>query len=296
MKPVPELAALEIAQSTRGYMPFGLTHYKASWVEGSDKWPEPAWPVPAELNQYLYGTSKPALMSPLLLRGDFEPGELAITVKQVSARASLVVTADGVRVLSKTFLPAAGQGEWEESVYKPAWQIHQAVYDKRYTAALPSRAREIRLELVDGDWLTFSKIELGSMALEPRDVEWGVRQRAYALDPKGRASPVDGETGMDKKVLYERHVKPWVELSQEAKIGVHVGEWGAYSHTPHSAVLAWKTDCLSNWKRAGFGWALWNLRGGFGILDSQRKDVAYERLGGHALDRRMLELLKEDLL
>jgi aryl-phospho-beta-D-glucosidase BglC (GH1 family) len=293
-KPVPELAALEIAQSTRGYMPFGLTHYKASWVEGSDKWPEPAWPVPVELNEYLYGTSKPDLMSPLVLHGDFAPGELAITVKQVSARASLVVTADGVRVLEKTFLPAAGQGEWKESVYKPEWQIHQAVYDKRYTAALPSRAREIRLEVVDGDWLTFSKLEIGSIALEPRDVEWGARQRPYEVGRDGRAHPEGGETGMDGAKLYERQVTPWIEFSRTARIGVHVGEWGAYSHTPHAAVLAWMKDCLANWKRAGFGWALWNLRGGFGVLDSQRRDVSYESLAGHALDRRMLEMLKED--
>jgi endoglucanase len=38
---------------------------------------------------------------------------------------------------------------------------------------------------------------------------------------------------------------------------------------------------------------LWNLRGSFGVLDSQREDVAYEDFRGRKLDRAMLELLRE---
>lgn len=39
---------LGIAQSTRGYEPFIFTHYRASWVEGSDKYPFPSWPLNTE--------------------------------------------------------------------------------------------------------------------------------------------------------------------------------------------------------------------------------------------------------
>ena len=42
---VPELASLNISQSTRGYMPMGVSHYKASWMPGSDTWAEPTWPL-----------------------------------------------------------------------------------------------------------------------------------------------------------------------------------------------------------------------------------------------------------
>jgi endoglucanase len=52
------------------------------------------------------------------------------------------------------------------------------------------------------------------------------------------------------------------------------------------------SDCLAVWREAGWGNALWNLRGSFGILDSERKDVAYEDHRGHKLDRKMLELLR----
>ncbi|WP_256004056.1 glycoside hydrolase family 5 protein [Pedobacter deserti] len=84
---------------------------------------------------------------------------------------------------------------------------------------------------------------------------------------------------------------PWKKLSDQG-VGVHVGEWGAFSHTPHDTALAWMEDNLKIWKENGWGWSLWNLRGGFGILDSGRTDVAYEDYQGHKLDRKMLDLLQ----
>ena len=44
-QPVPSLAGLGIAQSTRGYEPMRISHFKASWVGGSDQWEEPRWPL-----------------------------------------------------------------------------------------------------------------------------------------------------------------------------------------------------------------------------------------------------------
>ena len=85
---------------------------------------------------------------------------------------------------------------------------------------------------------------------------------------------------------------PWIELQKQG-VGVHVGEWGCYNQTPHAVVLAWMSDMLATWKNANLGWSLWNLRGAFGVLDSERKDVAYENFRGHQLDRKMLELLRQ---
>jgi endoglucanase len=42
--PVLSLAGL-VAQSTRGYEPSRISHYKANWMKGSDEWPEPTWPL-----------------------------------------------------------------------------------------------------------------------------------------------------------------------------------------------------------------------------------------------------------
>lgn len=145
---LPGLADLGIAQSTRGYDPFKLTHFRANWVNGSDQWPEPTWP------------------------------------------------------------------------------------------------------LKEGDQL------------------W------------------------DKERLRRERIQPWREL--EAKgVGVHVGEWGAFEHTPHAVALAWMRDVLELWQEAGWGWALWNLRGNFGPLNSNRKDVRYEEKNGLKIDRAMVELLRQ---
>jgi endoglucanase len=148
-EPVFDLAGLGIAQSTRGYEPMRISHYKASWVMGASKWPEPTWPL--------------------------KIGE--------------------------------------------------------------------------------SKV-------------------------------------VDKETLARERIQPWKKLEQKG-VGVHVGEWGAYNCTPHQVVLAWMRDCLALWKEAGWGWALWNLRGSFGVLDSQRADVEYEDFRGHKLDRQMLAVLQQ---
>lgn len=144
--PIPSLADLGIAQSTRGYQPMGVSHYMASWV-GGEKWAKPTWP---------------------LKRGG---------------------------------------------------------------------------ETLDREWLSKDRLE------------------------------------------------PWRKLAKQG-VGVHVGEWGAYNKTPHCVVLAWAKDWLELWREADFGWALWNLRGSFGVVDSGRDDVKYEDLEGHKLDRKLLELIR----
>jgi endoglucanase len=148
-QPVHSLVDLQIAQSTRGYQPPRISHYKANWMKGSDTWPEPTWP----------------------------------------------------------------------------------------------------LKIKEGD-------------------VW------------------------DKTRLHKLDIAPWKELEMKG-VGVHVGEWGAFNRTPHRVVLAWMRDQLELWKAAEWGWAMWNLRGAFGPLDSGRADVDYDDFRGHKLDRAMLKLIQE---
>ena len=72
-----------------------------------------------------------------------------------------------------------------------------------------------------------------------------------------------------------------------------IGEFGCRNKTPHAVTLAWMEHCLKLWQRHGLGWAIWNLRGHNGVLDSGRADVDYEDFNGHKLDRKMLELLQK---
>ncbi|HNR35850.1 MAG TPA: cellulase family glycosylhydrolase [Candidatus Hydrogenedentes bacterium] len=101
-----------------------------------------------------------------------------------------------------------------------------------------------------------------------------------------------GNTTCDRASLEKSAIKPWKTFESEG-FGVMVGEFGAYNKTPHKVVLDWMRDCLSLWHKAGWGFALWNFRGSFGILDSARADVVYEDWRGHKMDRAMLELLGE---
>jgi endoglucanase len=101
-----------------------------------------------------------------------------------------------------------------------------------------------------------------------------------------------GRKTIDRDWLRVDRIEPWKKL-EASGVGVMVGEWGAFNKTPHEVVLAWARDLLELWKEAGWGWALWNLRGGFGIVDSQRDDVAYDDIDGHRLDRKLLDLLRK---
>jgi endoglucanase len=94
----------------------------------------------------------------------------------------------------------------------------------------------------------------------------------------------------NREKLRAELITKWKPLVDQG-VPVHVGEWGCFNKTPHDACLGWMTDLLALWKQAGWGWAMWSLRGTFGIVDSGRADVAYEDFNGHKLDRRMLELL-----
>jgi endoglucanase len=101
----------------------------------------------------------------------------------------------------------------------------------------------------------------------------------------------DGDTVWSRTTMRQRQVESWGWL-QARGVGVMVGEFGAYNRTAHHVVLAWMRDVLQIWQEAGWGWALWNFRGPFGVLDSGRTDIAYDSWRGHKLDRMMLDLLR----
>jgi endoglucanase len=140
-------------------------------------------------------------------------------------------------------------------------------------------------------------------------VELGVAQSTRGYDPMEvshyQASWVEGadkwpeptwpaqlhNQKADKEFLRRDRIAPWLALERRG-VGVHVGEWGAHNRTPHKVALAWMRDCLELWREVGWGWALWNLRGSFGVLNSGRTDVSYEDFRGDKLDREMLKLLQ----
>jgi endoglucanase len=89
-----------------------------------------------------------------------------------------------------------------------------------------------------------------------------------------------------------RTFQPWGDLAMLG-VPIHFGEMGCYKHTPPEVVLAWFDDTLSVLNDLHTGWALWNFRGPFGILDTERSGTKFEDWHGHQLDRALLNLLQK---
>ncbi|NQV35302.1 MAG: cellulase family glycosylhydrolase [Phycisphaeraceae bacterium] len=159
-----------------------------------------------------------------------------------------------------------------------------------------------RIIIIDG-------LSVGNRVVENM-IPTGVVQSVHAYTPAGishyRASWVDKNQSFptptwpllnkDGSVKYDRakleaHYAPWAELAKKG-IGVHCGEAGCYSKTPYDVFYAWYSDVMDILKGHGIGYALWNFRGSFGILDSGRTDIELEDWHGHKLDRRLLTLLQ----
>ncbi len=281
-QPVPELKTLQVAQATRGYAPGTLTHYKASWMKGSENYPVPSWPMLARPNGYFYGDGKKEWRSPLVVRGMFPAGtKVALHLTKFSYTADLAIKADGKIILQKAFTTTAGQRQPELK------DILETV--------LPADAKEITVSMDKGDWVTWKQFRLAPpgrpAVLLETSTDWGKPQATWSVGTDGVARCDTAKVECDGDLLWTQQVEPWVKLC-DSGVGVMVGEWGCHNRTPHPVMLAWARDCLANWKRANFGWALWNFRGSFGILDSDRKDVQYEDFRGHKLDRALLELLR----
>ena len=122
--------------------------------------------------------------------------------------------------------------------------------------------------------------------------QWVDRKRNFpeAKWPGGFASQLEGL--WDRERL-ERHYGMWAAMAENFHMGVHCGEGGCFNQTPYDVTLRWMEDLLDVLKQFNIGYALWNFKGGFGILDSERKGAQYVDFPGHQLDKKMLDLMKK---
>jgi endoglucanase len=114
---------------------------------------------------------------------------------------------------------------------------------------------------------------------------------AWPVAVAGEGAKWDGL--WDRERLRRQCVEPWKEL-EALGVGVHASELGCFNRTPHAVAVAYLGDLISVLEEAGWGWAMWNFRGPFGIVDSGREDCAYEDFHGHKLDRAMYEAARGD--
>ena len=297
---------LGIAQATRGYAPHNITHYKANWIEGSDNFPLPTWPV-FLLPKYLYSFYKDDVpRSVFRIEYDFNMAySLDVNVGTVSNEARLIVKADGKIIYDRLFKSGSGKGEWTQAVYNRRWNIYQNIFNKDYRIDIPAGAKAITLEVTDGDWMSVNDLKFSPVcktavsgtaipfSVTPNIPDWGAVIPSVKVSANGQFITESAHV-QNGEWLKNTYIKPWDELIKNGG-GAMVGEWGSHNRTPHDVVLRWMEDNLLNFKDAGMGWALWNLTGSFGVLNSGRNDVNYENYNGYKLDREMLNLLRKYL-
>lgn len=295
-EPIPEFMKYSnVVQATRGYHPGTISHYRASWAKGSDTWPEPTWPV-VKVGGYLYGPMKKEFATDLVLEGPLPAGaEVALAFDRMSGSVTLAATAGGTEIARLVLDPAARTNEWTRSPKEPKYSIYEARNGARFAARLPSAAGRLEIRAVAGDWVTFRELAVrlpdGTRRAAGTDITWGLKQAMWRVAADGRILP---PPGVRDDAMLAGYLQPWRDIAAKGE-QVFVGEWGCYNKTPHAVTLAWMKSWLELWKGADMGWALWNFRGSFGILDSGRADVAYEDWNGHQLDRQMLTLLQQYL-
>jgi len=279
-----------IAQAFHSYQPFRLTHYKAGWVDGSDSWPVPSWPILA-INSYLYGTWKSELKSPLVFLGNFEAGTvITINVNQVSIRSTLRIKADNQTIYSKEFVCGAEPDDDFTEVINTQWG-YQNISNKDYSLVLEDSASKLSVENSDGDWMTLNSISIkngnDSTTYYLGDNSWGKKQSTYKIEQNGKIKTEEGED----LTPFEDY-KTNFALAKANNIPFMVQEFGVYNQTPHTTTLAFLNDLIEFCNEQNVGWALWNLNGSFGILNSGRSDCTYEPYNGYLLDRQMFEILQ----
>ena len=279
-----------IAQAIHCYDPFGITHYRAEWVDGSDTWPLPRWPM-LWVSDYLYGPWKSEYESPLVIEANIPRGaEIIVNVRQVSVESTLQIKADSNIILSKKFICGPDTGADFSQVVNTQWG-YQNISNKDYSVVLPSDGSRLTITNTQGDWMTFNKITIksgtGELVIIPGNTTWGAKQDTYKITSEGKITDVNGNPVVALSTLTHT-----LETAHTENIPVMIQEFGVYNKTPHEVTLSWLTDVVSVFNKNKVGYAMWNLIGSMGIINSERTDCTYEPYRGKLLDREMTAIMQ----
>ena len=296
-----------IGQATRGYMPEAVSQWKP--VRAGVVQPLPEWPrdglAPAGV---MAGPAKPHLAAPLELKCA-GPGEFTFFPGRVSGECT-VVARSGAKELSRIVLsPRENDVRWRDVKVLEKWNVAQGTYCGEWKFALPAGAKDVSVACEKGDWMDFTRIDYASDDGSKRvtmpfyhrfapPVNFRQSLRGWAGEAKG-FFPVDASGGWEnarygdpgKEYLYRNVVRAWEEPLARG-VFAFCGEMGPENGTPHNVQMALLEDYLQLFRERNMGWAVWQLRGETGVMDSIRKDVEYDNWRGHRLDREMLDLLR----
>lgn len=278
-----------VIQALHVYEPFTLTHYQASWVEGSDTWPEPVWPM-IDISNYLFGPWKPEYQSSLVLEGNFlKDSKIIINVKQVSIQSTIEIKLDDQTIYTKAFI-CGGEidDDWTE-IINTQWG-YQNISNKDYSVVIPANGSTLSISNTAGDWMTLNAITIQSessdLTLIPGNNAWGAKQETYSISPDGKIMDDHGYP-MILRNLYQK-----MQRAKDQDIPIMIQEFGVHNKTPHTVSLNYLKDVVSVFREYDLGYAMWNLSGSLGIINSGRDDCAYESYQGQLLDSAMLKIIE----
>jgi endoglucanase len=135
-----------------------------------------------------------------------------------------------------------------------------------------------------------SRHEYSPIELTHYHCEWARPMSMGFPLPAWPAKDAQGKVITTKEKLAEE-IAPWGELAKHG-IPMHVGEMGCNRYTPPKVAHAWFNDALDVIGGLNSGWALWNFRGPFGVLDTNREGTDYTDFHGHKLDNTLLKILQ----
>lgn len=81
--------------------------------------------------------------------------------------------------------------------------------------------------------------------------------------------------------------RPWREV-EATGTAVHIGEFGCCDRTPNADARRWFGDVLGLFREYGWGFALWNFEGPFGIVGHRRDGARFEHVDGYDVELREL--------
>jgi hypothetical protein len=192
-------------------------------------------------------------------------------------------------ILSKKFVCGPELGTDFTKIVQNQWG-YQNISNKNFLATVAEQTSKITFDNVSGDWMTINSISIKKgdivKTYSLSDFTWGKKQGTYQIDENGNLKTINGED-----LLPFGDYKDFFDDANENNIPVMVQEFGVHNQTPHLVAVAFLTDLSAFFREQNVGWALWNLTGSFGILNSTRADCTYETYQGYKLDRKMLDAL-----
>ncbi len=85
----------------------------------------------------------------------------------------------------------------------------------------------------------------------------------------------------------EKRMQPVVEYARQYRVPLYCGEFGVYrAFSPPEARARWLSDVVQTLERYRIGWAMWDYKGGFALLESDKPEPKPDEAAVRALGLR----------